>query len=58
MTPDAGLEEVRRVREKISRQFDNDPEKLVKHYIELQEQYQERLRRGPEEVQAAGGTAG
>ena len=55
MKQDAGLEEVRRIREKISRQFGNDPEKLVQHYIELQERYKERLRPGPEEVQASGG---
>ena len=33
---DPALEAVRRVRREISRQFDNDPSRLIAHYIELQ----------------------
>lgn len=36
MTKDERIRAVREVREKISAEFDNDPEKLVAHYIEQQ----------------------
>ena len=40
---DEGIRAVRDVREKISSEFDNDPEKLVEHYMEQQERYRHRL---------------
>ena len=40
---DEGIRAVRAVREKISAEFNNDPEKLVKHYIEQQKLHQSRL---------------
>jgi hypothetical protein len=40
---DEGTQAVREVREKISSEFGNDPERLVKHYIEQQERYRHRL---------------
>ncbi len=38
-----GIRAVREVRVKISAEFDNDPEKLVEHYMKEQERYRERL---------------
>ncbi|MFQ5668566.1 MAG: hypothetical protein ACE5I7_19345 [Candidatus Binatia bacterium] len=43
MTKDEGLRAVREVRKKISAEFDNDPEKLVAHYIEQQKRHGTRL---------------
>ena len=40
---DEGIRAVRQIREKISREFGNDPEKLVEHYILEQERFRERL---------------
>ena len=40
---DEGIRAVRDVRVKISAEFDNDPEKLVEHYMKEQERYRERL---------------
>jgi len=40
---DEGIRAVREVREKISAEFGNDPEKLVEHYLEQQERYRDRL---------------
>lgn len=40
---DEGIRAVRDVRVKISSEFANDPERLVKHYIEQQERYRDRL---------------
>jgi hypothetical protein len=37
------IDEFREVRERISARFDNDPVRLVAHYIELQAQHAERL---------------
>lgn len=42
---DEGIRAVREVREKISAEFGNDPEKLVEHYLEQQERYRDRLLR-------------
>jgi len=33
---DPALDAIRRVRREISREFDNDPTRLVEHYMELQ----------------------
>ena len=37
------IDEIREVRQRISARFDNDPSRLVAHYIELQRQHEERL---------------
>jgi hypothetical protein len=44
-TDDEGIRAVREVREKISAECANDPEKLVEHYVAEQERYRERLLR-------------
>ncbi len=43
MTEDEGIRLVRNVREKISAEFANDPDRLIEHYIAEQERYRERL---------------
>ena len=43
MSTDDGLTATREVRERISRQFGNDPRRLVEYYIEYQAQFSERL---------------
>ena len=40
---DNGVEAVRRAREEISREHDNDPRKLVEYYMALQERHKDRL---------------
>jgi hypothetical protein len=40
---DPVIDEIREVRMRISAQFDHDPEKLVKHYMELQKRHADRL---------------
>ena len=40
---DPVIDEVREVRHRISARFDHDPSKLVAYYMELQEQYKDRL---------------
>lgn len=40
---DSDLARIREVRRRISEEFHNDPELLVKHYIELQERHRDRL---------------
>lgn len=42
-TKDEAIRVVRDAREKISAQFGNDPDKLVDHYMQLQERYRDRL---------------
>lgn len=42
---DEGIQAVRDVRKKISAEFDNDPKKLVEHYMVEQEKYHNRLLR-------------
>ena len=46
---DEGIRAVRDVREKISSEFGNDPEKLVKHYMAQQDRYRHRLLRRADE---------
>ncbi len=43
MQDDPAIARVREVRHRISRQFDNDPKKLVEHYMQLQERHKDRL---------------
>ncbi|HEX8359110.1 MAG TPA: hypothetical protein VF613_03265 [Longimicrobium sp.] len=42
-TPDPLVDEVREVRREISARFGHDPERLVEHYMKLQEAYRGRL---------------
>ena len=37
------VEEVRQIRREIWAQFDNDPEKLIAYYTELDKQYADRM---------------
>ena len=41
------IEEAREIRRRISARFDDDPVKLVEHYVEVQKQYAERLIEAP-----------
>jgi hypothetical protein len=43
MHEDPAIARVREVRQRISRQFDNDPKKLVEHYMQLQDRHKDRL---------------
>jgi hypothetical protein len=46
---DPALDAIRKVRHEISRDFDNDPARLIAHYIEMQRRIeQSKLVRGPE----------
>ena len=40
---DQPIDEIRELRRRISARFDHDPARLVAYYIELQEQYRDRL---------------
>lgn len=40
---DPVIDEIREVRHRISARFDHDPDRLVAYYIELQQQYADRL---------------
>jgi len=40
---DPVIDEVREVRHRISARFNHDPSRLVAYYMELQEQYKDRL---------------
>lgn len=40
---DDGVEEVRQIRREIWAEFDNDPEKLIAYYAELDKQYADRM---------------
>ena len=44
-TDDEGIRAVRNVRKEISAEFDNDPQKLIEHYMAEQEKHQNRLLR-------------
>ena len=43
LPPDPVIDEIREVRRRISARFDDDPERLVAYYIEIQKQYADRL---------------
>jgi hypothetical protein len=45
--PDPVIDEIREVRHQISARFDHDPDRLVAHYMELQEKLRDRLVDGP-----------
>ena len=40
---DPVIDEIREVRHRISARFDHDPTQLVRFYLEMQKQYQDRL---------------
>jgi hypothetical protein len=47
---DPALETIRKVRREISREFDNDPVRLVAHYMEMQRGMpRSRVVQGPDE---------
>lgn len=52
---DEGVEAVRRAREAISREHDNDPRKLVEYYMTLQARHEERLIEAPNQRAGAAG---
>ncbi len=43
MKEDPIIDEVRKVRHRISERFAHDPHKLVEHYIKLQERHKDRI---------------
>lgn len=47
MKEDEAIRAVRDVRKLISAELDNDPRKLVEHYIAQQERYRDRLLESP-----------
>jgi len=44
---DPVIDEIREVRHRISERFGHDPQRLVAYYMEMQEQYRDRLIRAP-----------
>jgi hypothetical protein len=48
MKTDQAIEAVRDARREISREFDNDPARLIAHYMELQKDLHGLLLTGPE----------
>ncbi len=44
---DPVIDEIRDVRHRISARCDHDPARLVAYYMELQQEYQDRLIEGP-----------
>jgi hypothetical protein len=47
MKPDAGLQPIRDIRLKISRELGNDPRRLVEYYMAYQQKLRTRLRSAP-----------
>jgi hypothetical protein len=47
MKPDPGLQPTRDIRAKISREFGNDPHRLVEYYMSYQRKFGARLRPSP-----------
>ncbi len=39
MKPDPTIDKIKKTRHEISKEFDHDPEKLVKYYMEYQKKY-------------------
>ncbi len=48
MPNDPAIDAVRAARVQISKEFDDDPTRLIAHYIEFQKRYAERLLHGPD----------
>lgn len=53
MKTDLGLQPTRDVRERISREHGNDPQRLVEYYMKYQRKFAGRLRPPPEQDGAA-----
>jgi hypothetical protein len=51
---DPVIDEIREVRHRISARFDHDPARLVAYYMELQKQYENRLIKTEQDVEATG----
>ena len=51
---DPVVDEIREIRHRISVRFDHDPARLVPHYINLQEQYRDRLLETDKTAELAG----
>jgi len=51
------IAEIRAVRHRISERFGHDPERLVGHYIEIQEQHRDHLLRPEPKPEHAGKTS-
>jgi len=45
--PDPIIDEIREVRHRVSEQCGHDPKRLVEYYIQLQEEYKDRLLETP-----------
>jgi len=43
MPSDPVIDEIREIRHRISARFGHDPERLFKHYLQVQKEYRERL---------------
>jgi len=43
MEPDPTLQRIREVRHRISEECGHDPKRLIEYYMNLQEQYRDRL---------------
>jgi hypothetical protein len=54
---DEVIEEIRAVRHRISERFGHDPERLVAHYMEIQEQHRDRLLRAEPRPEPSGKTS-
>ena len=58
MNPDPGLQPTRKIRLEISRQFGNDPRRLVEYYMAYQRKFGARLRPAPASTRDASDVAG
>ena len=47
MIKDPTIDRIRSVRHAISKEFQHNPEMLIKYYIELQKKHQKRLTKSP-----------
>ena len=43
MKDDPTIEQIRRIRHKISEMHQHDPEQLIRYYMQLQKQHEDRL---------------
>lgn len=43
MRPDPAIDEIRKVRQKISAEFGHDVKRIVEHYQELEKEYPDRV---------------
>ena len=44
MTSDPGIERVREARRRTSREFGNDPKRMIEYLLTLEEKYRDRVR--------------